>query len=168
MPALAGRGGRTFERGSTHGYREMDGTWVEEEPGPRESRMRDEKFVLRYLTLKGLPAKEAKTVREVVIVTQGQLLSQLLGISETYSSFCGNVLICDLEYDPSDFPNATAREAMSFIEIVAPKIGVLECESFSQGTNCPTELGGRSNSSGKYRKEKEDQRSACGETEGRQ
>lgn len=100
MPALAGRAGQTFRRGSAHGYPELDGSWIEEELGPRQSRIKDEEFVLRYLTLEGLPTKEAETVREVVIVTQGQLLNQLLGSSEINLSFYGNLLTCIYRIQP--------------------------------------------------------------------
>ncbi|KAF8857738.1 hypothetical protein BDZ45DRAFT_787577, partial [Acephala macrosclerotiorum] len=78
MPALAGGGRGTFARGSERSYPEVDQTWIEEKPGPRESRMRDEEFVMRYFTLQGLDKKDAQKVREVVVVTHMVLLSDLL------------------------------------------------------------------------------------------
>ncbi len=79
MPALAGSRGRKIQRGTEHGYPEVDRVWIEEQPGSRASRMRDEEFVLQYLTLQGLSDADDHKVREVMIVTHRKQLSALLG-----------------------------------------------------------------------------------------
>lgn len=90
MPTLAGReGARPWD------LQETDGSWVMEWPGQRESRTKDSEFVMRWLKLQGLDLQEAKRVREVVVVTQGQLLAGLLGGGKsTKSSFFLLVLFC--------------------------------------------------------------------------
>ena len=81
MPALADR-----EHGKPWSLNEDDEeggsyrSWILKHPGPREKSMKDRDFVLMWLTLKGMDnIEEAKRVREVFIVSQGQFLQSLLG-----------------------------------------------------------------------------------------
>jgi hypothetical protein len=50
--------------------------------GPRDRHTKDSEYVMRCLTLQGLDDGEASKVKEVVIVTQGMLLANLLGNSK--------------------------------------------------------------------------------------
>jgi len=83
MPALAGREGvQEWDMVENQGDSEVDGSWVMDRLGPRDQLMTDAQYVMRCLKLQGLDAREARKVKEVVIVTQGLLLGSLLGHSK--------------------------------------------------------------------------------------
>lgn len=82
MPALAGRNDQTvWNLPQNTGDKEVDAAWILKQPGTRDQRTEDSAFVRKWLTLDGLRVKEAAGIREVVVVTHGQLLGRLLGDS---------------------------------------------------------------------------------------
>jgi hypothetical protein len=109
MPALAGReGARPWD------LQETDGSWVMERLGPRDRRTKDSEYVMRWSKLQDLDFQEARMAREVVVVTQGQLLAGLLGSGKSTTSsffFTGIVLLTNerTDYKGTDFPNAVVR-----------------------------------------------------------
>ncbi|KUJ17984.1 uncharacterized protein LY89DRAFT_781098 [Mollisia scopiformis] len=96
MPALAGKRGASYGSDTAPRHAEVDDVWIQEQTRSRRTQTGPEKFVMQYLTLKGLSAKEASKVREVVVVTHGQQLSKLLGKA----------------YREQHFPNAKLRSYM--------------------------------------------------------
>jgi len=80
MEALAIREGRAqFSTGIVHGDEDMGSAWIIKGASPREAKLKDSEFVAKYLTLKDMAPEEARGVREIVVVSQGQLLRALLG-----------------------------------------------------------------------------------------
>ncbi|CAD6442486.1 bb8e12af-0428-4ebb-a14d-7935e1a9f80d [Sclerotinia trifoliorum] len=78
MPALAGRNGnRPWTLREENQEEDVSGPWVSEVADPR-SKTKDADFVMGWLTGKDLSLQEAQKVLEVVVVSQAQLLQDLL------------------------------------------------------------------------------------------
>lgn len=75
MPALAGRNGS--KPWNLREETDNSGPWVSEVADPR-SKSKDADFVMKWLTGKDLSVQAAQKVLEVVVVSQAQLLNDLL------------------------------------------------------------------------------------------
>lgn len=86
MPALAGGRGRAYNSETSTSHPEVDDVWIQEEATTRDRRSMPEDFIMDFLRLKGLSAVEAAKVKEVVIVTHGKQLQNLLGKGKCITS----------------------------------------------------------------------------------
>ncbi|KAF5875116.1 uncharacterized protein Bfra_003569 [Botrytis fragariae] len=78
MPALAGRNGQApWNLREENQENDISGPWVSEVADPR-SKSKDADFVMKWLTGKDLSVQAAQKVLEVVVVSQAQLLNDLL------------------------------------------------------------------------------------------
>ncbi|TGO55456.1 hypothetical protein BCON_0092g00400 [Botryotinia convoluta] len=78
MPALAGRNGQApWNLREENQENDISGPWVSEVADPR-SKSKDANFVMKWLTGKDLSVQAAQKVLGVVIVSQVQLLNDLL------------------------------------------------------------------------------------------
>ncbi|KAF7880699.1 uncharacterized protein EAF01_011968 [Botrytis porri] len=78
MPALAGRNGQApWNLREENQENDISGPWVSEVADPR-SKSKDADFVMKWLSGKDLSVQAAQKVLEVVVVSQAQLLSELL------------------------------------------------------------------------------------------
>lgn len=78
MPALAGRNGSApWNLREENQENDISGPWVSEVADPR-SKSKDADFVMKWLTGKDLSVQAAQKVLEVVVVSQAQLLNDLL------------------------------------------------------------------------------------------
>ncbi|KAF7953063.1 hypothetical protein EAE96_006283 [Botrytis aclada] len=92
MPALAGRNGQVpWNLREENQENDISGPWVNEVADSR-SKSKDADFVMKWLTGKDLSVQAAQKVLEVVVVSQAQLLKDLLW---------------KLKGDNHDWPNAT-------------------------------------------------------------